>query len=87
MGASGENVAGRGGSRCKGRSILVCFRKSQRPEPEGVSEQLVRGLIGHCKDFSADPEMLHPWKWTCSDLDLKRLALTAVWRIGLEAQR
>lgn len=44
----------------------------------GVSEQLIRGLIDHYKDFGLDPEMLHPWKWTCSDLDLTSLALLLV---------
>lgn len=49
-------------------------------ERERASEQLVRGLTSHCEDFGLDPDMLHHWKWTCSDLDLKRLALAEVWR-------
>lgn len=71
-------------SRCKGRSLLARFRKSQRLEPvrrEGwVREQPLRGLTGHRKDFGHEPDMLHPWKWTCSDLDLKGL----LWLLGGE---
>lgn len=83
MSTSGENVSGRRGNRCKGRSVLVRFRKSPEAGAGRVSEQLIRGLTDHCIDFGLDPEMLHPWKWTCSDLDLTSLALAAVWRIDL----
>lgn len=75
MRASGEHIAGRGSSRCRSRNILVCCRRSQRLEPEGVSEQLIRGLIGHGKDSGPDTEMLRPGKRTCPNLDLNLLCL------------
>lgn len=57
--------------------ISVGRRGSER---EQVSEQLVRGPTSHCKAFGLDLDMWRHRKWTCSDLDLKRLALAAVWR-------
>lgn len=81
---SGENVAGRGGSRR--RNILVRCRKSQRLEPEGISEQLIRGLMGHGKDSGLRPEMLCPGKTDMPQLRFE-LALAAVWRIDWSGQQ
>lgn len=70
-------TSGRGAKAGAVLAISVGRRGSER---ERVSEQLVRGLTSHCKDFGLDPDMLRHWKWTCSDLDVKRLALAEVWR-------
>lgn len=78
------------GSRYKIRSVPGVSGKARRLE--GSKENTGRGRSGVkgaapqgpdrlLQDFGLDLGMLPLWKWTCSCLDLKRIAQAAGWRV------